>query len=286
MTKTTTITETAVEIQNEEGLSIRSDVRVPKGPGPFPVVVVLHGFKGFKNWGMFPPTARFLAERGLATVAMNTSRNGVGESPEEFTELESFAQNTPRREVADVRCVVDAVLEGTFGSNLDGSRVGLLGHSRGGGVVLLEAASDARVECIVTWASIATFYRHTERAIKSWRESGRLEVPNMRTGQILWHDRSVLDDLERSRREYDLEAAVRGVTVPFLAIHGEQDEAVEPSDSEQLIEWAGSSEKRVHVIPQTGHTFGCVHPWAGPTPAWTAVVEETAAWFSAWLGVR
>jgi dienelactone hydrolase len=282
----TEIMESAIEIHNDEGLPIRCDVRVPKGTGPFPVVVVLHGFKGFKDWGMFPPTARTLTERGLATIAMNTSRNGVGESPEEFTELEAFAKNTPRREVADVRCVIDAIHEGTFEANIDASRVGLLGHSRGGGVVILEAAGDARVECVVTWASIATFYRHTERALKSWRESGRLDVPNTRTGQVLWHDRSVLDDLERSRREYDLEAAARGVTVPFLAIHGERDEAVEASSSEELIEWSGSSEKRVHILPNTGHTFGCVHPWAGPTPAWTTAVEETAAWFNAWLGVR
>jgi len=280
----TGILDAPFEIRNDEDLPIRCDLRTPSGPGPFPVVVVVHGFKGFKDWGMFPPTARFLAEQGVATVAMNTSKNGIGEKLDEFTELELFATNTPAREVADVRRVVDAIAAGELGGELDASRVGLLGHSRGGGVIVLHAAADARVECLVTWGSIATFHRHTQRAIESWREEGRLEIPNLRTGQILWHDVAVLDDLERRRADYDIETAARGVTVPFLAIHGAQDEAVDSGDSERLITWAGSAEKRLHILESTGHTFGCMHPWAGPTPAWTVAVEETAAWFRAWLG--
>ncbi|MBZ0267995.1 alpha/beta hydrolase, partial [bacterium] len=53
-------------IRNADGEAVRCDVRVPEGPGPFPAVIVLHGFKGFKDWGMFPPTARRLAEQGVA----------------------------------------------------------------------------------------------------------------------------------------------------------------------------------------------------------------------------
>ncbi|MGQ0723415.1 MAG: alpha/beta hydrolase family protein [Candidatus Eiseniibacteriota bacterium] len=271
--------EGRTSLSNDEGLPVRCDVRRREGPGSFPVVVILHGFKGFKDWGMFPPTARKLAERGLATVAMNASRNGVADRLEEFTDLPSFARNTPRREVGDVHRVIEGIRSGELGEGLDPRRIGLLGHSRGGGVVLLAAAAEPAVRSVVTWASISTFLRYTDRAMAEWRRAGRLDVPNARTGQLMWLDRSVLEDLEARRAEYDLEAAAGRLRAPLLAVHGEQDEAVEPADSERLVRWAASPEKRLLVIPKTGHTFGAAHPWNGGSPAWERAVLETGDWF-------
>jgi dienelactone hydrolase len=277
------IVERAILLDNDEGLPVRADVRHRDGPGPFPVVVVVHGFKGFKDWGMFPPTAWRLAERGIATVTMNTSRNGVGERLEEFTELSSFARNTPGREEADVRLVVDALTEGRVEARIDGARLGLLGHSRGGGVVLLAASRDPRVRCVVTWAGIASFDRWTSRAKQEWRSRGRIDVPNARTGQVLWLEHAVLQDLEARADEYNVQMAAERLRAPLLVLHGEQDEAVEPAEAQRLHDWAGSPEKSVVMIPKTGHTFGAVHPWAGPTPAWERVVDTTAAWFERFL---
>lgn len=277
------IRERAFRVENDEGLPIRCDVRVPAAEGLHPVAVIVHGFKGFKDWGMFPPTARLLAERGIATIAMNTSRNGVADKLEEFTDLESFARNTPGREVRDVTRVLDAVANGEVDSALDVRRVGLLGHSRGGGVVLLTAARDERVRCVVTWAGIARFHRWSERAVADWRRRERLDVPNQRTGQMMWLSLGVLDDLEANRSEYDLERACRQLGVPYLAIHGDLDEAVPVDESRSLHDWAGSGEKRLEVIPGAGHTFGTRHPWEGPSPAWTRIADLTSSWFGKWL---
>ena len=276
------IVEKAFILENDMGFPIRCDLRVPEGAGPFAVVVLLHGFKGFKDWGMFPPTARHLAENGIACVALNASMNGVGEKLEEFTELEKFARNTPGREVLDVELVVREI-RGGFDGRLDPERMGLLGHSRGGGVVLLVASRDTRVKCVVTWASVASFLRYTKRAIEEWRTSGRLAVPNLRTGQILWLEREVLEDLEAKCEEYDLERACRSVRASCLVAHGEVDEAVGIEDAERLFRWLGSSEKRLLSVPGAGHTFGAVHPWQGPTPPWEMVMRETTAWFRKYL---
>ena len=119
-----TIRESAFRLENDVGLPIRCDLRRPEGDGPFPAVVVLHGFKGFKDWGMFPPTARRLAERGLAVVSMNASMNGVGEDLLEFTELEKFARNTPQRAILDLERVIDAVEAGDVDPTIDPSRLG------------------------------------------------------------------------------------------------------------------------------------------------------------------
>jgi dienelactone hydrolase len=274
-------------LENDEGLAVRCDVRTPPGPGPFPVVVVLHGFKGFKDWGMFPPTCERLAAAGLASVAMNASRNGIGAGdPCDLTELDSFARDTPRRQVADVRLVVDAIASGAAGPGLDPARIGLLGHSRGGAVVVLAAAADPRVRALVTWAGVASLDRWTERAKEGWRRTGRLDVPNARTGQVLWLERSVLEDVEASAREYDVLAAASRLRVPYLVIHGQLDEAVAATEARRLFQATGSAERRVTIVPRTGHTFGSVHPWAGPNPAWDAVVGETAGWFVGHLGAQ
>lgn len=277
------VRERAFQLTNPSGEIVRCDLRLPAGDGPFPVAVILHGFKGFKDWGMFPPTARRLAEDGVATVAMNTSRNGVGDQLTEFTELEQFARNTPGHEEADVRCVVGAIAAGDVDPALDANRIGLLGHSFGGGVALLAASRDERIRCVVTWAAIATFHRQTERALADWRNEGRMNIPNQRTGQVMWLNREVLEDRERNRAAYDLELACGRIQVPLLAIHGELDEAVDATAAGQIVGWAASGTKRALVVPKTGHTFGAVHPWAGPTPAWETVVAASSDWFRSHL---
>lgn len=273
----------AVSLENEEGGIVRADLRLPEGPGPFPGMILLPGFKGFKDWGMFPPTAERFRERGIATLVVNSSKNGLGDSKDHFVDEVGFSKNTPGREKRDVELVLHGVREGKFTRSLDPTRLGILGHSRGGGVALLVAADDPELACLVGWASIATFYRYTKRALAEWRRTGRLEVPNMRTGQMLWLDRSVLEDLEGNRMAYDLERAARRVKAPSLWIHGEQDEAVDASSARELEGWSGAREKCVEIISPAGHTFGAVHPWTGATPAWERAVNLSLDWCTRYL---
>ena len=78
------------------GETIRGDVRIPDGPPPTSAVVVVHGFKGFKDWGFFPHLCQHLAAAGHAVVSFNFARNGISSDPMEFTELESFGTNNLR----------------------------------------------------------------------------------------------------------------------------------------------------------------------------------------------
>lgn len=42
-------------------------------------LVICHGYKGFKDWGMFPYIAKELSEH-LDVVTFNFSHNGIGEN--------------------------------------------------------------------------------------------------------------------------------------------------------------------------------------------------------------
>ncbi|HEX9709632.1 MAG TPA: alpha/beta hydrolase, partial [Candidatus Thermoplasmatota archaeon] len=75
------------------------DVLIAEGPPPRSAVVVVHGFKGFKDWGFFPHVARRLAAAGHAAVVFNFSGAGVGRDTEHFADLDGFARNTLSREL-------------------------------------------------------------------------------------------------------------------------------------------------------------------------------------------
>ncbi len=55
------------------------------GGEPAPGVLIVHGFKGFKDWGMFPLMAERLAEAGFAACRFNLSGSGIGEDGETFS---------------------------------------------------------------------------------------------------------------------------------------------------------------------------------------------------------
>ena len=78
------------------------DVRAAGRDMPRPAVVVVHGFKGFKDWGMFPPLAERLARAGFVAVSFNLSGGGVDEAGD-FVFPERFGHNTFSAEIEDLR---------------------------------------------------------------------------------------------------------------------------------------------------------------------------------------
>src|SRR5438034_10700543 len=91
---------TSFTIDSSEGLPIRGDFDVPSEPRA--LVVVAHGFKGFKDWGFFPWVAEFLCKRGFVVCRFNMSRSGIGENREAFDRLDLFADDTYSIQIADL----------------------------------------------------------------------------------------------------------------------------------------------------------------------------------------
>jgi len=254
--------------------------------GPRPVVIFVHGFKGFKDWGSNPHVCSLLARRGFYTIAFNFTRNGVEGHGQDFTRLDRFEENTFSREVAELLEVIDAVegLRLPHFERVDSERIGLLGHSRGGGIAILGACREPAVRSVSVWGSVATFDRYTEHQKERWRRDGYLESRNMRTGQEMRLGVCVLRDLELHRIELDIERGVRQLGRPLLIVHGEQDLSVRIDDGRRLLAAADPSLTEFEPIAQTGHTFGAVHPFEGSTPALEHAIERTARFFARHLG--
>jgi uncharacterized protein len=257
------------------------DVRAAGRESPRPAVVVVHGFKGFKDWGLWPTFAERLARAGFSAVTLNLSGSGVDDTGE-FVFPERFGHNTFSAELQDLRRVMDTLVAGRLGVAAPAS-VGLLGHSRGGGISVLHAASDARIRALVTWAAIATVQRWPAGERAAWRAAGVSQVKNARTGQILPQYPDVLDDIESNAAMLDIEAAAGRIAIPWLIVHGTEDEAVPLLEGERLAGAAPPGSSRFEPVDGAGHTFGAAHPWRGAAPELERVMDTSIAFFAAEL---
>jgi uncharacterized protein len=254
------------------------DVRAGGRASTRPAVLVLHGFKGFKDWGMFPPLSQRLAQAGFIVVSPNLSGSGVDDEGD-FSLPERFGHNTFSAELEDVRRVIDALMAGQLGVPTP-STLGLVGHSRGGGIAVLQAARDPRVRALVTWAAISSVERWPSAQRSSWRAAGRTDIQNARTGQVLPLYTDVLDDIEQNASALDIEAAGRRIRIPWLVIHGTEDESVRFAEAERLKAASARPDTRLLPIQGGGHTFGAVHPWRATTSELDTVFDATLAWLT------
>jgi dipeptidyl aminopeptidase/acylaminoacyl peptidase len=159
-----------------------------------------------------------------------------------------------------------------------------MGHSRGGGVAILQAARDPGIAALVTWATIALVDRWSAGTKADWRARGRLDVVNSRTQEVLPLYLDVLEEVERQKVDrLDLEIAARDVKAPWLLLHGEEDENVPCGESERLYAANGLATSELKIVTGAGHTFGAKHPLQGIPEALERVMEQTLTWFGTHL---
>ncbi len=267
-----------------DGRLLHGVVDRPTRPGPWPVAIVVHGFKGFMEWGFFPPLAELLAARGVLVVRFNLTGAGMAPGGELVTDVRAFRDDTYTREVEEVLAIVQGLRHDRLGGAADGcdpSRFALLGHSRGGGVAVL-AAERAEAGAIVTWNAISTIARHSEGELEVWRQRGELPVVNGRTGQVLALGPALLAEVENPPPALDILAAAAKVAVPWLILHGLDDQTV-PIDEGRRLAAAGAKRSRLVEIPDGDHTFGAKHPFVGPNPALIRALNETQRFLLAHL---
>jgi pimeloyl-ACP methyl ester carboxylesterase len=93
-----------------------------------------------------------------------------------------------------------------------------------------------------------------------------------------------LDDIIGTRARLNLLSAARRLHSPWLVVHGSADETVPFTEAEELAA-AGGGRARLADIDGAGHTFGAVHPFAGPTPHLEAALAATLDHLHAVQGV-
>lgn len=278
-----TIAERTITIPNDSGRDLHATITRRANERQTDLVLLLHGFKGFRNWGFFPTTAQHLANAAFVAVRMDFSGNGMNGGADRVVDLDAFARNTISAEVKDTHTMIGHLhgMADQLGWN---GRLHIVGHSRGGGVahvvgrelVETEPSGVTLSRCVV-WNSVGTWQRWTPRQRAVWQETGFMEMENARTGQKLRMDVSYAEDIERASDRLDLAHASTVIGDRMLYIHADQDITVPLKEVEALRSRSGTSAP-LHVVPNTTHTFGMTHPLDHITPALVEVLETTTSW--------
>ncbi|MDX1630210.1 MAG: alpha/beta fold hydrolase [Fulvivirga sp.] len=227
-----------------------------------PLILFLHGFKGFKDWGHWNLMAEEMARKGFCVVKFNFSHNGTTPSnPTAFDDLEAFSKNKLTIELDDIKVVMDYLFSNACTiPNIDHSKCYLIGHSRGGGIGCIATSEDHRIRGLVTWAGISDFEkRWPEDTVKQWTEEGVIYIPNSRTKQQMPMKFEIAEDYFQHKERLNIENAVKSLSVPYLIIHGTDDPTVNVEEAEKLHQW--SKESELLIVKGADHVFDGKHPY-------------------------
>lgn len=276
--------ETDVSMLNRHGDTIHATITMPETQEPVAAVILVHGFKGFRNWSFLPLMAQEAASRSLIGVRIDLSLNGMQGTNDRVQDGDAFARNTVTREVDDVHDALHQ-LGNHLGSRWNGV-VHLMGHSRGGGVihvVMRELAEqqrpDIRLGRGVALNSIGTWVRWTPRQRPLFIEAGFTEFENQRTGQRLRMNVDYMYDIEQNLERLDLVRAASSVADHLMYVHAEQDLTV-PLSEHNALRTSASSCGPLTVISRTTHTFGMTHPITHVTEPFVSALHHSFAWIT------
>lgn len=237
------------------------DVRWEEGDYQKPIILFVHGFKGFKDWGPFNQMADYFAKNGFVFAKLNLSHNGTTpDQPLDFVDLEAFGNNNFSIELDDIGLAIDFLLESPSLMPLNSSNLYLLGHSRGGGLVILKAAEDSRVKRVVTWAAVSDYESFLSvEDMETWEKEGVRYIYNGRTKQDMPLYYQIYEDLKANHKRLDILKSVTKLKQPMLIIHGMDDESVPLKAAQQLH--SRNANSQLFLVKDGTHTFSGYHPY-------------------------
>lgn len=227
-----------------------AELHLPRGPGPHPVVVLLHGGYWQTQYGKLVcrPLARALAASGYAAWnleyrRLGTGRGGGGGWPMTFSDV---------AEGIDLLAGLPAPL--------DLSRVSLVGHSAGGQLALWAAARPAIAPGVVGAAPLVVASRAVALAPVTNLTRARVHAEQLLGG-------TAVDEPDRWAVADPVRAGAPGV--PVLVVHPTGDETVPVARSREyaaatgceLVETAGTH--RDPIDPSSA-AWAAAAAWLGP----------------------
>lgn len=217
-----------------DGLTIYGFMNIPRGPGPFPVVIVLHGYVDPDRYTVLAYTTRYadaFARAGFLVLHPNYRNHPPSDEGPNLFRV-GYA--------VDVLNLIAAL------PSLPMARpeaVGLFGHSMGGGIALRVLVVNPRVRAAVLYGSMSADERKNFERILQW-SGGR-------------HGREELRAPEEALRRISPLYYLQDIATPIQIHHGGADATVPPEWSRELYERLRALGKPVEWFEYPGqpHTF-------------------------------
>ncbi len=281
------------------GRRLEGTLRLPDRKVQAPCVVLCHGFGSYDDdIGGFVRMADFLAQSGVASFRFSFS----GSHP--------YADKGTIRPASQwVYDALAAVARVGQESGVDPARIGLLGISVGGGVVVQAAALARDVRCVVALAPVADGRAWLEhrwsltRGKAAWQQfvadveaDHRAVVLGQPSRRVRHFDVQALPDekswnallarFPQALGELTLQSVwdtftfkpvlfAQAIGQPLCLIHGDADDSV-PVEHSRMIHDRAAGEKVLHILPGAPHC-----PW--DTPFEPHVQRLALEWFRQWL---
>lgn len=223
-----------VFIKNKKELELAVIVERLEVADRMPLVLMFHGFKGYKDEATYSELAKMLLEINIASVRFDTS--GFGDSEGDF-EKEYRLSNY----VSDSESVYEWIMQQDF---VDKSRIGVMGQSMGGAQALIFSANHPEVEVMVSISPPDIFATKDAfgKRLKEWKKRGFIEIESSRMGKIRVPYEYVLD-----AKKYDIRDYARKVKGNKLFILGLEDETVDPEQTRSVFKAAGEPKRLIEV---------------------------------------
>lgn len=220
------------ELKNPQGENLDYAFQSGGGSESRDLVILCHGVTGNKDRPLLVALADALQGAGIHSLRFSFSGNGASEG--------KFTDSTISKEVEDLNSVLDRLTS-------EGYRLAYVGHSMGGAVGVIRASQDPRIEALVSLAGMV----HTKDFAK--REFGDVKPD----AGFMWDEptcplsSAYVNDL--TQIENVLEAGSK-ISVPWLLVHGTEDDVVPIKDSKDIYAKASCAKKLVEIAG-SNHVF-------------------------------
>lgn len=265
---------TPFTLKNSHNLDLFGDTHFPTDP-PTACVIVLHGLKGYKDYGFIPILSHDLYDAGMLVHRFNTSTSGMTNETDRFAREDLFSLDTWNRQVEDIVRVVQAIGNDELEGN--GLPIFIIGHSRGGASALLAAGrhgSELNLAGVITINAIDRCLRMTKTDQDDLLDRGYIITPSARTKQDLRIKSTWLSEQLDDPDGHDVLLQASKIACPVCVIHGEQDQAVDLSAGRAI---ANACNTDVKVLDSGNHVLNMPNPSSIEMDRSPQLVETTTS---------